>query len=102
MLEKLIEELAELSEYKRRYESAQKDKQTMSDMLYEYMLKEYEATPYKERCKKFYENSCRHCRKEEYCLMSFKNEFPQDILVPIKSDKAWIPKRKTCGEFEWR
>lgn len=102
MLEKLIEELSELSEYKRRYESAQKDKQTMSDLLYDYMLKEYEATPYKERCKKFSEQSCKHCRNEDYCLMYFNNEFPKDILMPIKSDKAWIPATKSCGEFEWR
>lgn len=98
MLEKIIEELAELIEYKRRYESAQKDKQTMSDMLYDYMLKEYEATPYEERCKKFHDYSCKHCKNQDYCLMLFKNEYPEDILMPVKSDRAWIPPRKGCTD----
>ena len=102
MLEKIIEELTELIEYKRRYESAQKDKQTMSDMLYDYMLKEYEATPYEERCKKFHDYSCKHCKNQDYCLMLFKNEYPEDIRMPVKSDRAWIPPRKGCGKFESR
>ena len=102
MLEKIIEDLTELIEYKRRYESAQKDKQTMSDMLYDYMLKEYEATPYEERCKKFHDYSCKHCKNQDYCLMLFKNEYPEDILIPVKSDRAWIPPRKGCGKFESR
>jgi hypothetical protein len=102
MLEKIIEELTELIAYKRRYESAQKDKQTMSDMLYDYMLKEYEATPYEERCKKFHDYSCIHCKNQDYCLMLLKNEYPEDILMPVKSDSAWIPPRKGCGKFESR
>ena len=102
MLEKIIEELTELIAYKRRYECAQKDKQKMSDILYDYMLKEYEITPYEERCKKFHNDSCKHCRYEDCCLISFKNEYPDDILMPVKSDRAWIPPRKGCGKFEWR
>ena len=27
--------------------------------------------------------------------------FPQDIWMPIPSDKAWIPGHKNCGKFEW-
>ena len=102
MLEKIIEELSELVEYKRRYESAQKDKQTMSDMLYDYMLKEYEETPYEERCKMFFKHMCKGCRNQDYCLMYFNNELPKDILMPIKSNKAWVPSTKSCGQFEWR
>lgn len=97
MLEQLIKELEELKEYKKEYEYAIKDKQTMSEMLYEYMMKEYENTTYEERVCKFRQDTCEHCRFGDGCNL----ELPDDIMKPIPSDKAWIPAKKTCGEFEW-
>ena len=44
MVEELIKQLQELQEYKYKYECALKDKQTMSELLYDYMMQEYEVT----------------------------------------------------------
>lgn len=99
MIKELIVELQELQEYKRRYESAKEDKQEMSDLLYEYMMKEYEATPYKERCNKHIKEICNDCWGRDDC--QFKHILPEDIGMPIKSDRAWIPATKICGDFEW-
>ena len=44
MIEQLIKDLEEILQYKDKYEHAMKDKQTMSNLLYEYMMKEYENT----------------------------------------------------------
>lgn len=48
MVEELIKELNELQEYKKKYECVQKEKQKMSDLLYEYMMREYENMEKKE------------------------------------------------------
>lgn len=97
MLEQLIKELEELKEYKNKYECAIKDKQKMSEKLYEYMLKEYENTTKEKRVSVFKEKTCKSCRYRDCCNL----ELPDDIMKPIPSDKAWIPAIKTCGEFEW-
>lgn len=100
MIEELIKELTELQSYKQKYEYAQKDKQTMSDKLYEYMMKEYENTSYEDRCKEHIEKTCSACRYRFYDC-NLQNKFPVDIWKPVESDKAWIPDRKSCEKFEW-
>lgn len=97
MLEQLIKELEELKELKVNYECSMKSRQRMSDMLYEYMTKEYEGTTYEERVSKFKQDTCKCCRFRDCCNL----ELPDDIGKPIPSKKAWIPATKSCGEFEW-
>lgn len=99
MLEELIKEMNELVDYKKKYEHAMADKQKMSDMLYEYMMKEYERTPYEERCKTYIEKHCSMCRLRGYC--DRKHNLSKDIMMPVPSDKAWIPAQKGCSMFEW-
>lgn len=100
MIEELIKELIELQSYKQKYEYAQKDKQTMSDKLYEYMMKEYENTSYEDRCKEHIEKTCSSCRHRFYDC-DLQNNFPKDIWKSVESNKAWIPGRKSCEKFEW-
>lgn len=97
MVEELIKELNELQEYKYKYECAQKDKQTMSDELYEYMKREYENMGREERIISHHAEFCNCCRYESYCTISL----PEDIWEPVPSNKAWIPARKVCEKFEW-
>lgn len=99
MLDEFLKEIEELKECKKQYEFALKDKQVMSEKLYEYMMKEYEATSYEDRCKTHIETTCKCCRYRDDCEL--KNNFPQDVWQPVPSDKAWIPARKSCGEFKW-
>lgn len=49
MIDELILEINELKEYKKKYEFALKDKQKMSDLLYELMSEKYDNLPYEER-----------------------------------------------------
>ena len=100
MLDELLKEIEVLRSYKNLYECALSDKQTMSDMLYEYMTKEYENTLYEDRCKSYIENNCSCCRHRLYGC-DYQNNLPEDILQPVPSDRAWIPPRKNCGHFEW-
>lgn len=99
MLEELLKEIEELKECKKKYEYALKEKQKMSNKLYEYMMKEYENTSYDERCKMHIETTCSCCRYRDGCEL--QKCFPLDIWKPIPSDKAWIPGRKSCKEFQW-
>lgn len=99
MLDELLKEIEELKECNKKYEHALKDKQTMSDKLYEYMMKEYENMSYEDRCRTHIETTCMCCRYRDDCEL--KKCFPQEIWQPIPSDKAWIPGRKSCGEFRW-
>ena len=92
MIDEFIEELKELQSYKKRYEYAVKDKQVMSDMLFKYMLKEYDNTSYEQRCKLHEEDICKNCVRNDCC----EHDLPQDILKLIPSDKAWIPAKKIC------
>ena len=97
ILDRVLNEINELKEFKRLYESQKKDKQRMSDKLYELMMYKYNNTSYNERLLNFQEETCRYCRYEDYC----KIEIPEDILKPIKSENAWISSTKSCGEFQW-
>lgn len=97
MIRKLIKENHELQDYKKRYESVQKDKKRMSDELYEYMMREYESMGREERIVAHRVECCNYCRYESYCNVSL----PEDIWKPIPSKKAWIPGRKVCEKFEW-
>ena len=96
MIETLIKDIEELISYKEKYEHAIADKKTMSDKLYEYMLKEWESMGREERVLQYKEN-CRGCRHKDYCSIGL----PEDIGKPIPSEKAWIPARVSCGKFEW-
>ena len=100
VLEEFIEDMNELINYKKKYESAMNDKQTMSDELYKLMTKEYENTSYEDRCKQYIEHECSCCRYRIYGC-DYQDNLPKDILQPIPSNKAWIPARKSCGHFEW-
>ena len=96
MLEKFLKEINELKEYKKKYEHAVADKKTMSDVLYEYMLKEYNSMTTEERISVYKEENCRCCRYRDCDC-----DIPDDVTKPIPSDKGWIPARKSCGSFEW-
>lgn len=100
MIEEFMQELEELKKCKKQLECALKDKQTMSDKLYEYMLKEYENTSYEDRCKLHIEHTCKSCRYRFECEDA-NVTFPQDVWKPIPSEKAWIPAHKTCEHFRW-
>ena len=101
MLNELLKEIEELKTYKRKYENAIKDKEAMSKLLYEYMIKEYEDMTKEERIKIFEKEFCGHCRFIDYCRNHFEKEYPEDILKPFPSDRAWIPPKKSCDMFEW-
>jgi len=97
MLEELLQEIEELKTYKKKYEYALKDKQRMSDLLFELMTEKYNRTSFAERRSNYRKSTCSACRYQEYCDL----EIPNNIQEPIKSDEAWIPGTKTCGNFEW-
>lgn len=98
MLNDLLKEIQELQEYKHKYKCALKDKQNMSNLLFELMTEKYNNTSFEERKKYYIKSMCDACRFSDYCNV----ELPKNIGEPIKSDKAWIPATKTCGDFEWR
>ena len=97
MLEEFLKEFNELKEYKKKYEYAIKDKETMSELLYEYMMKEYESISVEERVLVYRMDFCSNCRHRYYCTI----DLPEDICKPIPSDKGWIPARVGCRKFEW-
>ena len=101
MLEDLVKEIQELQEYKEKYECALKDKQRMSDKLYEYMMDEYSRTPYEERSDYHVEHWCRDCRCRPCDEYKCSMELPEDIMIPIPSNNAYFPPKKLCEEFEW-
>ena len=90
-------EIIELQEYKDKYEFAQHDKRMLSDLLFRYMTKEYEKMLYFEKVKAYQEYSCVNCIHRDGCT----KELPDDIYKPIPSDKACIPERVGCKDFEW-
>ena len=97
MIDELLKEIQELKEYKKKYDFAIAEKQRMSDMLYELMTNEYLDKTLEERKAQYSKDMCHGCRFYGYCT----KELPEDIGEPIKSDKAWIPATRTCGQFEW-
>lgn len=52
-VDELLEEIQKLREYKTKYEYAEKDKKEMSDLLYKYMMAEYEGKSYDERVREY-------------------------------------------------
>lgn len=96
MLDELIKELQELKDYKKRYESVLKDKEKMSDLLFELMTEKYNNTPYEDRKNHFINTTCKCCRRY-FCNL----EIPEDIELPIRSNIGWIPATKGCINFEW-
>lgn len=96
MIEELIEELNEFKECKKKLLSLQKDKQIMSDMLFELMTEKYQNTAVEDRKKHFQKDTCRHCRYEG-CNVTLSEE----IEMPIRSEKGWIPATRSCENFEW-
>jgi len=99
MIDELLNEIAELKEYKTRYESQKKDKERMSEELYKLMKEKYDSTPVNERIEYYKKDMCRCCRNGVFgdCTI----DIPDNIREPIPSDKAWIPATRTCGHFEW-
>ena len=89
MLDDLIKEIQELQEYKRKYERALKDKQRMSDKLYEYMMDEYNNTPYEEREKYHIKQWCRCCRWKPFDEDKCDKKLPEDIGIPTPSSNAY-------------
>ena len=67
MLDELLEEIQKLREYKTKYEYAEKDKKEMSDLLYKYMMAEYEGKSYDERVQEYKKNTCSCCRYHSMC-----------------------------------
>ncbi len=98
MINELIKDMEELLQYKKKYESAIKDKQTMSNLLYEYMLKEYENTPKEERIANFKLKECVACK---FCFECDYRSIPDDVGKPIPSNDGWIPNKKRCEDFQW-
>lgn len=99
MLDELLDEIAELKEYKTRYEFQKKDKERMSEELYKLMKEKYDLTPVSERIEFYKKDMCRCCRSG--CFGNCTVGIPDNIGEPIPSDKAWIPATRTCGNFEW-
>lgn len=97
MLEELLKEIKDLKEYKNKYDYAIKDKQRMSDLLFELMTEKYNNTSYEDRKTYFKNNVCSCCKYKDTCFL----EITENIGKPIKSNNAWIPATKSCKEFEW-
>ena len=87
------------SMFKRLYESQKKDKQIMSDKLYELMMYKYNATPFIDRKSYYEEDNCSCCRFEDWCNKD--NTIPKNVGMPIESENAWIPPTMGCDKFEW-
>lgn len=97
MLEELVKEISELKECKKRCEFIDRDRQYMSNLLYEYMIKEYESMSRQDILNEYKKEYCDYCRRKGWCRVGF----PDDIYKPVPSDIAWVPGRITCGNFEW-
>ena len=101
MLDELLKEIDELKSYKSKYEGAVAEKKRMSDLLYDYMLKEYEGMSMEDRIKKHKEEYCNHCRYRDICEDNISKLLPEDIFKPFRSEIGWIPSWKACKRFEW-
>ena len=99
ILNQVLNEINELKEFKRLYESQKKDKQIMSDELYKLMMYKYNVTLFIDRKSHYEEDTCSCCRFEDWCNKD--NTIPKNVGMPIKSENAWIPPTKGCGKFEW-
>lgn len=79
ILDRVLNEINELKEFKRLYESQKKDKERMSEKLYELMMYKYNNTPYDERVAEYKKESCSCCKYEDYCEI----KIPENILEPV-------------------
>ena len=96
MLEEFLNEIAELKKYKAMYKNQEVDKKVMSENLFDLMMEKYNNTSYEERCQFQKKEICSCCRYN-FC----DKTFDKDIGIPIKSEKNWIPSKKSCSNFEW-
>lgn len=96
IISSFIKEIEDLNNFKKLYESQKKDKERMSEEIYDLMMYKFDTLTYEDRVSEYKKEFCRCCRYN-WCNM----DIPSDILKPIKSDKGWIPARKFCGAFEW-
>lgn len=106
MLEEFLEDIKELKKYKEKYKCSESDKEKMSNLLYEYMMKEYKEKDYKTRVNKHISEFCKNCRyyygDNEECKWlegTPKSRLPQNILEPIKSKTNFIPGQRICKDF---
>jgi len=97
MLDDFLKEIEELKEYKDKYESQKKDKKRMSDELFILMTEKYNNMTYQQRVDEYKKDMCKCCRYEYNCEI----KLPDNILMPIPSDKEWIPAKISCKEFAW-
>lgn len=98
MLEEILKEIEELKEYKKKYECAEKDKERMSEYIYENELEKWKNKTYISKVKEYQENNCKDCR---FCFgCDIKTHLSEDIGKPIKN-KGWFPGKKMCGNFKW-
>lgn len=98
MLEELLNEIKELKEYKKKYESAEKDMEAMSQYIYENELEKWKNKAYAFRVIEYQESMCKSCRFYDGC--DIKEHLPEDIGKPTEN-KRWFPGQKACGNFEW-
>lgn len=96
-IDELIDEIQELKKQSLELKNLKEDKKKMADKLYEYELKEYENTTIDERKEKYFNEMCRNCR--HYC--ESKDVLPDDINMPVKTDRDYFPAHKGCKKFEW-
>lgn len=85
-----------LKDIKKKYEFALKDKQKMSDLLYELMSEKYDNLSYEERVEWHKKELCINCR-----YYGCGRELADDIGCVIPSETAWIPSRICCKHFDW-
>ena len=97
MLDEFIKDINELIEYKKKYEYILKDKQKMSDALYELYLEKYNNQSFEERRQLFVKDTCGCCKYYFDC----DKHLSKNVLMPIKSDTGWFPSRVGCDEFQW-
>jgi hypothetical protein len=99
MLEDFIKDIQELIEYKKKYEDAMVARQRMSDALYELYLEKYNNQTFEERKEKYIKEQCKDCRSSWY---GCKHDIiPDNVGMSIRSDRAWVPARVGCSEFNW-
>lgn len=96
-IDEIIKELQDLKQKEQELECLKKDKKKMADKLYEYELKEYQNTTIDERKERYFNEMCKHCR---HCCEN-KDELPDDINMPVRTDNDYFPAHKSCKEFEW-
>lgn len=99
MLNEFIEEINRLQKIEKENEYLKKDKQRMSDKLYELMMNEYNLKSYEQRCNEHKNLNCSCCRFNSYCDIQLN--LPENILMPIPSDCGWFPSLTGCSKFEW-